>query len=301
MGILSHPLSNSAYGFLGNDFNNGCFKTEKDSLQGYFGVPLGCTVRNTFLEWQEPEDTIPSELSRVGLPAPGEQPPSETKPRRRTRSCPREFMSRTSRSFAQEEQHGDDERCQPTLGRASTFTFTSNGALATPASLSSDDAHERSTATDVDSQHSEDHIQQKTNNNRADGPPVILRGLPFTATVADVMDLITQAGCAHALARHDPITLLSNGKGRPSGFAEVQLNHPNDFWEVKEKLHMQRLGNRYVEALPPRGKGGWGASPASRQTARRDPWWKPKGQAAGSSARGHQSCALSPELAYYKY
>jgi len=285
IGILSNSLSNSPYGFLANNFSNDCSEAEKENIQGYIGVPEGCVVRNTFLEWQEPaEEKI---ASGADLPATVERRPLETK--RRARSCPREFMSWTSRSLTQEAQHGSEERDQPLGGEV-----TSKSEPATPANF--DEAHERASPFEGAPFSPTDGNQQKAHKNRTVGASIVLRGLPFNVTEADVMDFIVQAGCAKAIAKNDPITLLSNQQGRPSGFAEIQLNRPNEFWEVQEKLHMQRLGTRYVEALPPRGKGAWGASPASRHTAKRDPWRRLKGQAAW-----HQSGTPSPEWNCYNY
>jgi hypothetical protein len=80
---------------------------------------------------------------------------------------------------------------------------------------------------------------------------LVLRGLPFTVTKEDIISFIQGAGAYQSLTE-DPVSLLSNRQGRPSGFAEVKLAHASDFWDVHEKLHMQRLGGRYIEVLPPR-------------------------------------------------
>lgn len=79
---------------------------------------------------------------------------------------------------------------------------------------------------------------------------LVLRGLPFCATEADVLALIKQAGAAEALAQDKPVRLLMNPSGRASGFAEVHLSSQADSCKVAEKLHMQRLGSRYLEVLP---------------------------------------------------
>lgn len=86
---------------------------------------------------------------------------------------------------------------------------------------------------------------------------LVLRGLPFNATEGDVIDLVERAGASWALA--DPqseagplVKILANAQGRPSGFAELRLVSPGVFWDAKKALHMQRMGERYVEAIPPR-------------------------------------------------
>merc|ERR1719401_713366 len=110
---------------------------------------------------------------------------------------------------------------------------------------------------------------------------MILRGLPFNVTEADVKTFIEEAGASKMLALVErPISLLSNPQGRPSGFAEVQLDKCANYWEVHEKLNMQRLGGRYIEVLTSRGgktsSNGWGTPSSSRHSGdrgkRRDPW-----------------------------
>lgn len=260
MGILN----NSPFSFLGND----SIKAEKDGLQGYFGVPQGCIVRNTFLEWQESEpssDQVSCELSGK-CPEPK---PAEAR-LRRAQSCPQEIMMSTIRPLLEEGQHGRN---------------FSSSAPATPANTL--DYDQDQPATPKDSENGQQKSQKKSG---AAGTSLVLRGLPFNATEADVMAFIEQAGCAYALARNDPINLLSNQQGRPSGFAEIHLSRSTDFWEVQEKLHNRVIGTRYVEALPPRGKSGWGASPASRHATKRDSWRRVKGQ-SGDAARWSQSAS----------
>lgn len=120
------------------------------------------------------------------------------------------------------------------------------------------------------------------------GASLMLRGLPFSATEEDVSEFIEQMGASDALAPGHAVSLLINSQGRPSGFAEVQLAKASMFWEVQEKLHMQRLGGRYIEALAPQKTPGgkWSGgnfssqapafSSAPRQhtfsSARRDMW-----------------------------
>jgi len=79
----------------------------------------------------------------------------------------------------------------------------------------------------------------------------VLRGLPFDVTENQVVSFIEQFAPAGILASMQAVTLVTNPQGKPSGFAEVQLDKRASFDEVRDKLHMQRLGDRYIEVLPP--------------------------------------------------
>lgn len=81
---------------------------------------------------------------------------------------------------------------------------------------------------------------------------LVLRGLPFSATSADVAYLVQKAGAtANLAASPRAIALLQDASGRPSGFCAVRLSCAAVLQEVQRKLHMQRLGTRYIEALLP--------------------------------------------------
>lgn len=113
----------------------------------------------------------------------------------------------------------------------------------------------------------------------ANSTTMTLRGLPFSLSEADLLHFIEEAGVSkYDLARDRPCSLLQNPQGRPSGFAEIQLASGADFWEVREKIHMQRLGGRYIEALAPRDTGkplGKARSPPStRQSGRANGSWR---------------------------
>lgn len=95
---------------------------------------------------------------------------------------------------------------------------------------------------------------------------LVLRGLPFHVSERELRQFLESSGVGQDLLAHDgAVTLLSNSQGRPSGFAEVTLAPGADFSSVKDRLHMRRLGGRYIEALPPRagkhhggrGRGSW--------------------------------------------
>jgi len=81
---------------------------------------------------------------------------------------------------------------------------------------------------------------------------VILRGLPFNATECEIKAFIKRQGVSQKDVAKDGVALLANTQGRPSGFAEITLAPGADFWAVRELLHMQRIGSRYIEVLPPR-------------------------------------------------
>lgn len=86
---------------------------------------------------------------------------------------------------------------------------------------------------------------------------LLLRGLPFAVTEHELMTFLEE-NCVMEYLASRPVVLLTNANGRPSGFAEVKMNTTADFWEVREMLHMQRLGGRYIEVLSPTGNKSYG-------------------------------------------
>jgi len=104
----------------------------------------------------------------------------------------------------------------------------------------------------------------------ADTTSVVLRGLPFNVTEDEVLTFIRKAGVSREdLAPDAVVALLANAQGRPSGFAEVRLARGVDFWDVRERLHMQHLRGRYIEALPPRPARKSAAKHGGRQGGRK--------------------------------
>lgn len=87
---------------------------------------------------------------------------------------------------------------------------------------------------------------------------VVLRGLPFGVTEADVKEFIEASGAGGVLASvgdcgQPPIRILKNAQGRPSGFAEVDLSPAEgEALRTIGALHMRQIGGRYVEVLPPK-------------------------------------------------
>lgn len=82
-------------------------------------------------------------------------------------------------------------------------------------------------------------------------PNLVLRGLPFSVTEVAVRRFLRKHMSLAELAEENAVVLVSE-KGRPSGFAEIYLAPAVDSNWVKQRLHMQHLGERYIEALPPK-------------------------------------------------
>jgi len=84
---------------------------------------------------------------------------------------------------------------------------------------------------------------------------VQLRGLPFRATIPDIKAFLGEH--ANNLISAEPaIRMLLNRDGRPSGFARLQFISPKAAQDCREALHMQKMGDRYVEVLACSDKAG---------------------------------------------
>jgi len=95
------------------------------------------------------------------------------------------------------------------------------------------------------------HVWQE--KRRSDADFIVLRGLPFTATEAQVLEFVKKSGVrSKDLLSSECVSLLANAEGRPSGFAEIRLSKSAKFADVYRRLHMKYLGDRYIEALPPK-------------------------------------------------
>lgn len=80
---------------------------------------------------------------------------------------------------------------------------------------------------------------------------LVLRGLPFNVTEPEVYKFIEEVGAKRYLAHVDnPVNLLTNAQGKPSGFAEIHIGRSSDVAEARSKLHMEYFGSRYIEVLP---------------------------------------------------
>jgi len=126
---------------------------------------------------------------------------------------------------------------------------------------------------------------------------LLLRGLPFSVDELQLANFIDQM-CGPGCLSPDPtpISLLRNQQNRPSGFADVYLSADTDPHYVREKIHLQRLGGRYIEVLSsggaPRLRGGGGVPSASRwsgaSASRDSPKWSSSG-GASSFRHGHHA------------
>jgi len=303
-----------------------------------YGIPDGCVVRNTFLEWQE------GECDGVEVWECPEHRRSCAEARRRVRSCPEEILAAAVESFWEADRGGTelpvaarvpsqprlpgrarnrgpgylgDVRCNSNGGgswssRNATSAFEAGDGSGGQDRFACNPASNRDrragSAADgycspwagADVTYDED-LPRGAHHQRADWPmygnggwspgspgskrsratkyknatSLVLRGLPFTSTMEEVTAFIDSVGVTKSLRPEEPrIVLLEDAHGRPSGFAEVHLSCSSEFWDCREKLHMQRLGGRYIEVLqPPRqsggkgerfGGGGFGGSPSSR-------------------------------------
>jgi hypothetical protein len=272
------------------------------------GIPKGCVVRNTFLEWQE-EDAEGDGLSPCFEGSGGGSPLGApcTPTRRRARSAaaalvrpvPEEDSLSTCNTHPAWQQQqdvaggyatpsqmvGEYHQWQHVQQEESPYPGEDGAAAGRPeagrhpyrAPAGGGGRRERGggmfqqqqTASQGDSQpgdttggRGEGKVARSSREKRmSSGASLMLRGLPFSATEEDVVEFIEQMGASDTLAPGHSVSLLINSQGRPSGFAEVQLAKASMFWEVQEKLHMQRLGGRYIEALAPqKTPGKWSGS-----------------------------------------
>jgi len=81
-------------------------------------------------------------------------------------------------------------------------------------------------------------------------PTLRLRGLPFSAEVADLVAFVTEAGVEGV--EPESIELVRMRDGRTTGFATVYFHGPTGYERAvnaQEKLHMKTLDGRYVEVF----------------------------------------------------
>ncbi|XP_020603287.1 epithelial splicing regulatory protein 1-like isoform X1 [Orbicella faveolata] len=74
-----------------------------------------------------------------------------------------------------------------------------------------------------------------------------LRGLPFSATVQDVLDFLKEHA---AFVIPGGVHMVFNTQGRPSGDAYVQLVSAECAKTATTDLHRQHMGERYIEVFP---------------------------------------------------
>lgn len=79
---------------------------------------------------------------------------------------------------------------------------------------------------------------------------VRLRGLPFTASEADVLAFFAQHDVVDRIAEgSNRVNLLPRANGRPSGQAVVQMRDRQEADLAQKVLHGQWMGSRYIEVF----------------------------------------------------
>jgi len=243
-----------------------------------FGIPEGCIVRNTFIERPD--------FSAEGSP-------------RSARSCPEEALSSfgvcgietapsesegSTRSPATDEEAEIDGSVGP---KTAPPVFSSLSATAAAWEVPTwqwwsdmpDESFYQSAwppsqqdMWDVMSQPPTLADTPRTENSKSASDPtsLVLRGLPFTTSESEIKLFLERAGVGSKdVLKEVGIVLLSNPQGRATGFAEIHLAHGAHFAHVREKIHMQQLGGRYIEVLPPRQARKRAGGSASRRASRR--------------------------------
>jgi len=255
-----------------NNKENYYHHNENTQLQPV-GVPEGCIVRNTFIEWDEPESCA------NGI--------YDLTPKRRSKSCPKAAIrspeecqtpsiigSGSPCTSDSGSANGEDAPCRP-----NAFSLESNGgswrsqepeqrrSVSTANTWQMGQSPHSGSYNGSDNGYGNQSWKSPKNNaaGRSSADVVVLRGLPFNVTEADMAAFLEQAGVSSALASCKPVNLLTNASGKPSGYAEIQLKSEVHYWEVHEKLHMQRLGSRYIEVFPQR---------ANRRQQQQQQHWK---------------------------
>eukprot|EP00397_Hematodinium_sp_SG-2012_P001722 GEMP01001727.1.p1 GENE.GEMP01001727.1~~GEMP01001727.1.p1 ORF type:complete len:829 (+),score=206.74 GEMP01001727.1:165-2651(+) len=78
-------------------------------------------------------------------------------------------------------------------------------------------------------------------------PILQLRGLPYRAQVDDIVDFLGDHVALLKKPTRNSIELVMQRDGRPSGFARVHFLTAQAARECRDRLHMQRMNERYVE------------------------------------------------------
>lgn len=224
------------------------------------GIPVGCTLHNTFIERLEDQDEETPVRSWDGPDG------LLVCTRTRAHSCPALCFPEPARGFV-ELRKDAGESCASTRGSEDgehRYTPPAGGSEDTEAEA--DGTMESWRTARGSSKYSSmapgatDGSSKRGIAKRGGAPTsttLVLRGLPFNVTEDQVIDFVEQSGISWALAEEgadgNPVVhLLVNAQGRPSGFAEIRLARESDFWEARAGVHMKSLGGRYIEALPPR-------------------------------------------------
>mmetsp|Transcript_98940 Transcript_98940/g.307752 ORF Transcript_98940/g.307752 Transcript_98940/m.307752 type:complete len:773 (-) Transcript_98940:145-2463(-) len=126
-------------------------------------------------------------------------------------------------------------------------------------------------------------------DEEVDGQAAVqLRGLPYRATAEDVRAFL--GDFASQLVDDNPIHLVLNRDGRPSGFARVQFTSPEAARQCRDDLHLRSMEDRYVEVFlyserPSRGR--------QRRGAHEDPASHAGGEAAARGLGILEAAAIS--------
>lgn len=222
-----------------------------------YGVPQGLSVRGTFLEWA---DEVDSEIfeCRTGQ---GSRDLTEAQLHlydcrmQRSRSCPvlkfGEACVGSDSSVSTDVPNAEDkvDADEYVLG----CVWPEADAWRNAAESSWWEANANSCG------------RGKSSASPSSSSVLVLRGLPFNTTEAEIAAFLKKSGVKQeSLIPDRKIVLLANVQGRASGFAEIHLAPGADFNDIRNRLHMQHLGGRYIEALPPRSTkklGGSGRKP----------------------------------------
>lgn len=249
------------------------------------GVPEGCVVRNTFLEWQDAGAGL---VLRAGAVTEAHSK-VESMRQRRSQSCPAETSTHIGDPDTCNGSESLDSTRSPTTedgqeredmdgGIIGADLLQSQSALPWPPCPEQDEGNWRSQSAWTPQSAWSPPSKNGRNKGRAltsSSTSLVLRGLPFNVSEPEILKFVVQAGVNRDdLAPAGGVVLVANFEGRPSGFAEVHLAPGADFWDVRQKLHMQRLGGRYIEALPPRPtrKPGCGPKSGGRDRDQRNTW-----------------------------
>ena len=95
------------------------------------------------------------------------------------------------------------------------------------------------------------HVERMVVESRPSGGPQIrLRGLPFDATVQDVLSFLALHGIVDKVADiPNAAELVPTAPGRPSGQAVVSMRGLQDAMEARDVLDGKYFGSRWIEVF----------------------------------------------------
>lgn len=114
--------------------------------------------------------------------------------------------------------------------------------------------------------------------NRRGSGWIRLRGLPFTASVEDILEF---CGDSIGISQND-VTIKYGTDGRPSGEAFIQVDSNAIAEEACSVLHKQHMGERYIECL----MSSHDESMATRTNQRPSPYGRPGGFGGFGGGKG---------------